>query len=549
MPTEVVVAQEGELENGEMKQVTAAGTEMLLARTGGRYFALHAFCSHYGAPLAEGALSGERVICPWHHACFHLHDGHQLEPPGQDGLPAFEVRTEDGDVIVRLPDQVPDEVPAEMARRSRPTGAEEATAVVFGGGTAGAYAAEGLREEGYEGRILMVTADHFRPYDRPNLSKSYLAGAFDAPSEIMLRPEGFYEEHDIEVLQGRTVRRVEAQEQRLTFRDGETLSYDTLVLATGGVPRRLEVDGMDLEGVHTLRSLRDSDAIQAAAEEAEEVVVVGASFIGMEGASSLRQLSDERGLDLSLTVVAPEEIPFASVLGERVGQQLQAVHEDHEVTFRLEEHVSALHGPEGGHVREVELESGARLPADLVLVGIGIRPATEFVEGVEKADDGGLVVDERLRAHFTGSAEAGDTLFAAGDIAQFPYWLDGDRPTRIEHWRTACQHGRLAGHNAAGAEEAYRSVPYFWSAQHGANLRYVGHAVDFDDVIIEGSLEENAFIAYYVRKGRVHAACGIGRDRDLAAFEELMRRRALPAPEVIAETDLVDLLRAAGEET
>ena len=544
MPTDVIVAQEGDLEDGEMKQVSADGTDVLLARTsGGRYLATHAYCSHYGAPLADGALSGDRVICPWHHACFRLKDGRHLEPPGQDGLPAFDVRTEGGDVIVTLPDEVPEEVPPEMAARSSPSGGHEPVAVVLGGGAAGAYAAEGLREEGFDGRVVMITADHFRPYDRINLSKSYLAGDLTQADEIVLRPSSFYQEYDIDVLQGRRVERVEGQEQRLTFADGETMAYDTLVLAPGGTPRHLDVEGTDLGGVHTLRNPEDSDAIQAEAKAAAHAVVVGASFIGMECASSLRQLNE----DLAITVVAPEEVPFAPVLGEEVGGVLRALHEEHGVAFRLGTHVAALRG-NGGEVHEVELDGGGALPADLVVVGIGVEPTTGFVEDIEQADDGGLVVDAQLRARLTGSAEADDTLFAAGDVAQFPYWLDGDRPTRIEHWRLACQHGRLAGRNAAGAGDAYRSVPYFWTTQHGLHLRYVGQVEAFEEVVIEGDLGARDFVAYYLKNGRVWAACGSGRDKELAAFEELMRREALPAPDAIAETDLVELLRAAPDE-
>jgi NADPH-dependent 2,4-dienoyl-CoA reductase/sulfur reductase-like enzyme/nitrite reductase/ring-hydroxylating ferredoxin subunit len=558
MPTDVPVAQESDLEPGRMKQVTVEASsgdvDLLLARTaGGDYRAAHAYCSHYGAPLADGALSGERVVCPWHHACFDLADGRQVEPPGQDGLPAFEVRTEGGDVIVTLPDEIPDEVPADMTTRRAPSGGDERVAVVLGGGAAGAYAAEGLREEGFDGRVVIMTAAPFRPYDRTNLSKFYLAGDIAQAGDIVLRAPAFYEERDIELREGCPVEQVEAQDQRLTFADGETMSYDRLVLAPGGTPRALDVDGMNLRGVHTLRAIDDSDAIQASAKDARHAVVVGGSFIGMECASSLRQISEKVGTDLSITIVAPEAVPFAPVLGKKVGEMLQELHEENGITFRLKEHVAALHGAgsrPGGEerVQQIELESGDSLPADLVVVGIGVEPATGFIEGVEKADDGGVVVDEQLRAQFTGSADAGGTVYAAGDVAQFPYWLAADTPTRIEHWRLACQHGRLAGRNAAGAGEAYRSVPYFWTAQHGMNLRYVGHADDFDEVVIEGDLGERAFAAYYVQDGRVVAAAGSGRDKELAAFEELLRRQEVPAPGEIVDTDLVELLRAAGEE-
>lgn len=528
---EYAVARADDLQNGEMKQVAAGDTDVLLARVDGQYHAVYAYCTHYGAPLADGALSGDRVVCPWHHACFHLPTGDHLEPPGLDGLPRFQVRIEGDAVLVDVPDDAPNRRVASMADRDEQ---DERVAAVLGAGAAGAYAAEALRANGFTGRVVLISREDEVPYDRPNLSKDYLQGEAEE-AWMPLRDADFYQTHAIELRLGQAATRVDVRAKTLQFEDGSTLAYDGLVLCTGGTPRRLDVPGADLEGVYTLRSFQDSRELHEAAEAAGQAVVVGASFIGMEAAFSLREL----GLDV--TVVAPGETPFASVLGDRVGQRVQAIHEEHGVRFRLGRKVQRLDGDE--RVAGVTLDDGTSLDADLVVVGIGVTPATDFVEGVERGDEGGLEVDAHLRA-------AGG-LYVAGDIAHFPHPQTGDG-VRIEHWRLACQHGRLAGANlaaelaaeqpSAGKRQPYRSVPFFWTAHFGTNLRYVGHAEDPDEILYDGDPEDGAFIAYYVRDGQVRAAAGVGRDREMAALEEAMRRELLPAPETLAAGS-VDLLR------
>ncbi len=536
MPSEAVVAQVDDLEDGDMRQVSVGETDVLLARIAGSYYATYAYCTHYGGPLADGALSEGRVVCPWHHACFELSTGRQLEPPGRDGLPHFDVRVEGTDVIVHVPDDFEEHVVPSMARRA---GRADRPLVVLGSGAAGAHAVEAARAAGFDGRLLLIAAEEFPPVDRPNLSKDYLQG--EAPMEWMpLRPAAFYAEHDIEVVRGRTVTAVDASARTLTFADGEVLRYDTLIVATGGTPRALGVAGEDLEGIYTLRHLPDSDRIREAAENAERAVIVGASFIGMEGAASLRALDDAP----DVTVVAPEAVPFEKTFGARVGRMLQQRHEEHGVRFVLNQEVRAFEGD--GAVERVVLQDGTSLPADLVVVGIGVRPATDFLHGIECAEDGGVIVDEHLRARLADDAAADGSLYAAGDIARFPDWRTG-KPTRIEHWRLACQHGRIAGRNAAGRDESYRSIPYFWTAQHGMNLRYVGHAEDWDDIIFDGDPEGDAFIAYYIRGDQVLAALGLKRDRDMAALEALMQRDLLPSPDALRDgsTDLAERLKAA----
>ena len=307
--------------------------------------------------------------------------------------------------------------------------------------------------------------------------------------------------------------RVDAAKKVISFKDGDALRYDSLLVATGGTPRRLNVPGSDLKNIFVLRSFSDTDAIIEAAEQASRVVVIGASFIGIETAASLAERK------LSVTVVAPGEVPFEKTLGAEVGKLFRQVHEAHGVQFKLGASAARFEGD--GTVKRVVLDSGESVEADLVVVGVGVRPATDFLDGVELQRDGGVVVDEHLRA--------ADSVYAAGDIAYFPSLLTNERQ-RIEHWRTAQQQGRAAAHNMAGREVVYDGVPFFWTRQFDAGLLYVGHAASWDEIIFQGDVSAQDFLAFYVKDDRVLAVAGMNRDRDMAALEELMRLGCMPAP-------------------
>jgi NADPH-dependent 2,4-dienoyl-CoA reductase/sulfur reductase-like enzyme len=344
-----------------------------------------------------------------------------------------------------------------------------------------------------------------------------------------LRPDEFFNKHGIEVLRGREVTRVDAKAKTVSFKGGEQLAYDALLVATGGEPRTLQIAGSELKNVLTLRSFADSDAIIAAAEASKRAVVIGASFIGMEAAASLKT----RGLEV--TVVAPDQTPFEKTLGGAIGALFQKIHEDNGARFRLGAKVARITG--NGKVEAVELEVGERLDADLVVVGVGVKPATDFLVGVNLHKDGGVVVDEHLRA--------ADGLYAAGDIAWFPSALTGERQ-RIEHWRTALQQGRIAAHNMAGKNIAYNSVPFFWTRQFDAGLLYVGHATSWDEIIFQGDVSAQAFLAFYVKDGRVLAVAGMNYEREMAAIEGLMRLESLPHPDQLrsGSVNFLELLRS-----
>lgn len=505
------VAKLSELRPGAMKEVTVGGKNVLLARVGEKCYAVGANCPHYGAPLVEGVLNGKRLVCPWHHACFDVTTGAFEEPPAFDPLPRFDVTVEGDEVFVG-------DVRNEH-RESPPAGRnadDPRVFVVLGGGAAGFMAAQTLRDDGFTGRILLITREDRTPYDRPNLSKDYLQGGAD-PAWMPLRANEFYKERGIEVLYKTEVTRVDARKKIVAFDDGEEISYDSMLIATGGVPRRLPFQNDAHKNVFLLRSFSDADAVIAAAEKGKRAVVIGASFIGMEAAASLRS----RGCDV--TVVAPDATPFAKILGEEIGNVFKNVHERNGVRFRLGDHVKGFDGDDT--VTAVLLENGDRLDADLVLVGVGVTPATAFLDGVKLHDDGGVIADEHL--------SIGDALYAAGDITHFPDARTGEL-TRIEHWRTALQQGRTAAHNMAGKRTAFTGVPFFWTTQFDATLNYVGHVSHWDRIIFEGDVAEGDFLAFYVKDFKVLAVAGMNRDKEMAHFEELIRLNRMYSLEQIA---------------
>lgn len=509
------VAKTLDIKDGEMKQVVADGTDLLLAKVNGNLYAVGAFCTHYGAPLAKGALCGKHIICPWHHAWFDVTNGDMLEPPALDALPRYEVEIRDEDVFVALPTERSDRRLPDMVSCDR-----EADARVFailGGGAAGYTATQTLREDGFQGRIIMITQEPELPYDRPNLSKDYLQGEAQ-PEWMPLRADRFYDNHGVETLREKVVKKVNHQDKKIIFEEGEPLTYDTLLVATGGIPRKLDVPGADLDNIFVLRSFDSADTIIEAVESAKKVVVVGASFIGMEGAASLQS----RGL--SVTVVAPDEVPFAKTLGPEIGEFFQRLHEKHGVEFKLGANVSSFDG--NGKVEAVLLDSGERLETDVVIAGIGVSPATDMLEGIEKQKDGGVLVDAHMRL--------APDLYAAGDIAHIPD-VHTNEPARIEHWRYALQQGRAAGHNMAGRETPFAGVPFFWTAHFGVSLRYLGHAKGWNEIIYDGEVKEGKFLALYVKDDRVTAVAGIGRDTEMAHIEQLMKDNNMPSGSVLRE--------------
>jgi len=451
----------------------------------GEIRAYSAVCTHYGGPLADGILVEDTIRCPWHHARFHLEDGSVERGPAFNPLARRSVTVEDGTVSVG---DVVQEDP--LTPRGRPPKSPESV-VIVGAGAAGFTAAETLRREGYAGEIHLVDPDPDAPYDRPNLSKDYLAG--DAPEEwIPLRPEGFLEEHGIKRVHS-GVREVNLDEGWIVLDDDETLPYEALLLAPGAQARKLEIPGGDQDHVFTLRSLQNCRSIISRAEEVEEAVVIGSSFIGMEVAASL----SARGL--TVHVVSPDPVPFASILGRDLGSFVQAMHEEKGVQFHLENKVEKIDG------KAVVLEDGTRLSADLVVAGVGVSPRVDLARRAGLEVDDGIVVDEGMRTSHPG-------VFAAGDAASYPEARHG-KGVRVEHWVLAGWQGRVAALNMLGKDESFQAPPFFWTEHFGTPIAYVGYGRGWDEAIKKGKCDGDGCAVTFRENGELTARATIFQDR------------------------------------
>ena len=471
--------------------------EVLLVLREDEVFAIGAHCSHYHAPLVDGLVLGGEIHCPWHHASFDLATGEVLRAPALDSLPCWTVERRDGKVFVR----------GERTAKTRaPAPAETSkTVVIVGGGAAGLAAAAELRRLGFAGKLVMLSAEDAPPLDRPNLSKDYLAGG--APEEwLPLRPENFYSENGIDLRLGAVAKGLDAKARRLTLADGSALEFDRLLLATGAEPVRLQIPGAELPHVRTLRSLADCREIIARATKARRVVVLGASFIGLEVAASLRA----RGLEVH--VAAPEKIPMERVLGAEIGAFVRKLHEEHGVIFHLEDVATAI------DERRVTLKSGKSLEAELVVAGVGVRPRLELAEKAGLAMDRGVLVDAFLETSAPG-------IYAAGDIARWPDPHSRAR-IRVEHWVVAERQGALAARNMLGARETFDAVPFFWSQHYDTPINYVGHAEGWDAIEVEGDIAARDCLLRYMRGGRALAVASIFRDIDSLRAEAEMERIA-----------------------
>lgn len=478
------------LNAGEKILGHAQGEPVLLARIGEDFVAIAASCTHYGGPLAEGAIDGETVRCPWHHACFNLRTGEALRAPALSPVACW--KTERRGAVVVVTEKLERDPLAPSYPIAGNRGRMPRSVTIVGAGAAGSAAAEMLRRCGFDGGVTMVDNDDGLPYDRPNLSKDYLAG--NAPEEwIPLRPAGFYAEHKIDVVRGRATR-LDAKSRMLEVEGHGSMSCDAILLATGAEPVRLQMPGGNLQHVHYLRSLADSRSIIAAAKTAKRAVVIGSSFIGLEVAASLRA----RNVDVH--VIAPEKIPLGRVLGDYLGNYVRSLHEEKGVTFHLE------HTAQRVETDHVVLDDGTRLDADLVVIGVGVRPRLDLAQSAGLAMDRGISVNEFLETSAPG-------IYAAGDIARWPDPHTGER-IRVEHWVVAQRHGQVAARNILGAREPFTQVPFFWSAHYDVSFNYVGHAEKWDRTEVDGDATKHDVAVRLLRDGRLLALVTLFRDEE-----------------------------------
>jgi NADPH-dependent 2,4-dienoyl-CoA reductase/sulfur reductase-like enzyme/nitrite reductase/ring-hydroxylating ferredoxin subunit len=501
MPTTArCVAQLSQLRTDRAERVVVNDEKILLVRDGDTVHAYAADCPHAGAPLEEGALCHGRIICPWHKGTFDVATGNVLEPPPLVALDRYPVVVTGDDVMV---------TPEKLPRPAQQANAKEPHYVVIGAGAAGAAACAALREEGFGGRITLIGTEPHAPYDRTSLSKFVPSGEM-APGDVppLLAPD-WLERHDIERIVGR-IARLDVPARTIHLESGGELAYDTALLASGSVPKLPAIPGVELGGVHLLRSLDDAAAlVDAVGDDAGQtrVVILGSSFIGLETASALRK----RGTPV--TVISPEKVPFAKQFGERAGAMFRALHEHNGVVFHFEAKVASLEGEEG-NVHQVMLESGEHVAADIVLLGTGVTPATALIEGLPLQKDGGVLVNAGM--------QAAPGLYAAGDIAVFPLH-EGQEPLRIEHWRVAQQHARIAAQNMCGARHRYAGVPYFWTYHFGKNFEYLGHASEWDEIVTDGDLDRQQFVSLYVKNDKVVAVLACEREAQTARLIDAMR--------------------------
>ncbi|XP_057161897.1 apoptosis-inducing factor 3 isoform X1 [Ursus arctos] len=568
---EAAVCHVKDLENGQMREVELGWGKVLLVKDNGEFHALGHKCPHYGAPLVKGELSQDtqevgwdlpegclgppwtlrvscisgvswavgksqqllgqgrgtvagapaqhhpppgvlsrgRVRCPWHGACFNISTGDLEDFPGLDSLHKFQVKIEKEKVYVRASKQA-----LQLQRRTKvmakcispSAGHSSSTNVlIVGAGAAGLVCAETLRQEGFSDRIVLCTLDRHLPYDRPKLSKSLDA----QPEQLALRPKEFFRAYGIEVLTEAQVVTVDVRNKKVVFKDGFKLEYSKLLLAPGSSPKTLSCKGKEVENVFTIRTPEDANRVVRLAR-GRNAVVVGAGFLGMEVAAYLTEKAH------SVSVVELEETPFRRFLGERVGRALMKMFENNRVKFYMQTEVSELRAQEG-KLKEVVLKSSKVVRADVCVVGIGAVPATGFLRQSSIGLDsrGFIPVNKMMQTNVPG-------VFAAGDAVTFPLAWRNNRKVNIPHWQMAHAQGRVAAQNMLAQEAEISTVPYLWTAMFGKSLRYAGYGEGFDDVIIQGDLEELKFVAFYTKGDEVIAVASMNYDPIVSKVAEVL---------------------------
>nr|XP_057926709.1 leucine-zipper-like transcriptional regulator 1 isoform X2 [Doryrhamphus excisus] len=506
---EASVCHVKDLENGQMREVDLGSGRALLIKEHGEFSAMGHKCPHYGAPLVKGVLSKGHVRCPWHGACFNIATGDIEDFPGLDSLPIFQVRVEKDKVIIRANKQAlqSQKRTKAMARCSAVINSSTGFThvLIIGSGPAGLVCSETLRQEGFTDRIVMCTMDRHPPYDRPKLSKSLDSTA----EQLRLRSMDFLQDHDIELLTEKEVVAIDVKMRCVTFEDGLRMEYRKLFIATGNKPKALNYKGKDVRNVFHVRTPEDANSIARLANN-KNAVIVGTSFVGMEVAAALTDKAH------SVSIIGVESVPFKKALGEKVGKAIMKLFEANRVKFYMLNEVSEMIGHHG-QLKEVVLKSGKVLRADVCVIGAGCVPATSFLKqsGIHLDSKGFITVNKIMQTNV-------DNVFAGGDVVTFPFPPRNNKKVNIPHWQMAHVHGRVAALSMMGRVTEMKTVPYFWSAMFGKTIRYAGYGDGFDDVIIQGDLDELRFVAFYTRGEEVVAVGSMNYDPIVSRVAEVL---------------------------
>lgn len=499
-----LVCQEADLKDGQMKEVTVGEQKVLLVRTHGQYSAVGSKCSHYNAPLIKGVVVGTRVRCPFHGACFNVRTGDIEDYPGLDSLPCYKTKVEDGNVYVSISKKFL-KVTKRVKEMCSVAPDIKHTILLIGGGPASLVCAETLRQNCYQGRVVIITKDSLPPIDKPKLSKALNVDSIS----ILLRSDDFYQQYGIEVWTQKEVVSVNPANKEVKMSDGTLQRYDQLLISTGCRARPLTCPGSDLKGVKLLETYKDAKELYGSCL-GQKVVVTGASFIGMEVAS---YFSDKAA---SVAVVGTTRYPYERALGPEIGQLSMQMLEEKNVKFHMSDQVTEIRG-EDGKVKEVVLKSGAVLEADVVIAGIGVIPNSDLLagSGVEVDSRKAVIVDKFMRTNIPD-------VFAAGDVTSFPLTIRGDQMVNIAHWQMSQAHGKVAALNMLKKSTKIESVPFFWTVLLGKSFRYTGYGEGYTEIIFKGKVEERKFLAFYIKDDVVVAAASLMFDPAVAQIAELM---------------------------
>ncbi|KAK5918155.1 hypothetical protein CgunFtcFv8_002942 [Champsocephalus gunnari] len=497
-----VVCLESDLKDGQMMEVEVGNHSVLLTRSEGRYSAIGHKCTHYGAPLSKGFISGNTVRCPWHGACFNIHTGDLEEYPGMDCLPCHKVKIQNKKVYVSINKKT-----LRQEKRVKSMGAlvpgVNQTVLLLGGGAASLICAETLRQEHFGGRIIMVTRDELLPYDKTRLSK-----VMNVQSDsILLRRMEFYHQYDIEVWLRKEAVSLDTDKKTVTFDEGLVQSYDQLLISTGCRAKALDVPGTKLDNIKMLETPEDARQIHAACL-GHNVTLVGTSFVGMEVASYLINKAS------SITLIGSSELPYQNTLGREVGKVTMTMLSEKNLKFYMNDNVTEIKGVDG-KVKEVVLKSGKVIPADVLIVCIGIKANSEFLRSskIQLDQNNFVTVDKHMRTNIP-------SVYCGGDLATFPLAMAKNRMVNIGHWQMAQAHGRIAALNMLDKQTELNSVPFYWTVLLGKTIRYAGYGEGYTDIVIKGKFEDKKFLGLYMKNDEVIAAVSLNYDPALSAVAE-----------------------------